>query len=48
MVHLRHNNRANVALFDGHVDIIDKVISDGEKAYNGYWLKPDLETPKAD
>ena len=48
VVHLRHNNRANVALFDGHVDIIDKVISDGEKAYNGYWLKPDLETPKAD
>ena len=48
IVDIRHNGRANVALFDGHVDIINKVIDDSKKAYNGYWLKPTIDTPKAD
>ena len=46
VVDIRHNTRANVALMDGHVDIIDAVIDDSKKAYNSYWLKPTIDTPK--
>ena len=46
-IDLRHNGMANVALVDGHVDFIRHVITDGNGAYNGYWLKPEMTTPSA-
>ena len=45
VVHLRHNNRASIAMFDGHVDIVDKAIDNKNKAFNGYWLNPALTEP---
>ena len=45
VVHLRHNNRASIAMLDGHVDIVDKAIDNKSKAFNGYWLDPALAEP---
>ncbi len=45
VIHLRHNNRASIAMLDGHVDIVDKVIDNKNKAFNGYWLNPALTAP---
>jgi prepilin-type N-terminal cleavage/methylation domain-containing protein/prepilin-type processing-associated H-X9-DG protein len=42
---LRHGKIANVALFDGHVDIVNREETNTGKSNNGYWLNPALSAP---